>query len=63
SQDYRRAGIPMLPVLVERKKSVLTIFGVTMLLVLASYIPYFLGFKFFLPKLLGWENCKPKVYG
>lgn len=47
SQDYRRAGIPMLPVLVERKKSVLTIFGVTMLLVLASYIPYFLGFNRF----------------
>ena len=37
----------MLPVLVERKKSVLTIFVVAMLLVLASYIPYFLGFNGF----------------
>ena len=45
SQDYRKAKIPMFPVLIEKRKSVLSIFVVSMLLVFASYIPYLLGFN------------------
>jgi len=66
SQDYRKAKIPMFPVLTEKKKSVLSVSVTPMILVFASYIPYLLNFNGFvylftitgLNSLMGYLSVK-----
>jgi heme o synthase len=40
-KDYRRAGIPMLPVILTEKKSVRIIAGTTLMMVIFSILPFF----------------------
>ena len=45
AEDYRRAGIPMLPVVIGHQKTALYIMVNTVLLVLSSLVPFFLGYN------------------
>jgi len=40
-EDYRKAGVPMLPVVSGEKKSVRIIAGTTLMIVLFSILPFF----------------------
>ena len=42
-EDYRKVGIPMLPVVVGERKAAISIFGNTLLLVAASLLPWIFG--------------------
>lgn len=54
SDDYERAGIPMLPVIRGNKTTRINIFVYSLLLALASFLPFMLGFagKFYFVSLL-----------